>query len=353
MLGPGSTIGILGGGQLGRMLSIAAANLGFKVHVFAPPGDNPAFEVSGQATAASYSDEEAIKSFAAACDVVTLEFENIPLATAKWISSAGKLHPGPKALEISQDRLNEKKFFNGIGLKTAPFWDIQNAADLGEAIISAGGAGILKTRRMGYDGKGQIRLKGHQVTDEALGLVQQSETILEGFIPFSKEISIIAARSTSGEKAYYPCPLNVHESGILRSSTLSREPDYDLEDKAREAAGKVLDELSYVGVMAIEFFVLSGDTLLVNEMAPRVHNSGHWTDKGAQTSQFEQHIRAITGWPLGSCAPLGAVRMENLLGDEIQKVGELAEQGGHVTLYGKKEAREGRKMGHVTWLNPT
>jgi 5-(carboxyamino)imidazole ribonucleotide synthase len=346
---PGSTIGILGGGQLGRMLAIAAAQLGYRCHIYAPEEESVAAEVSAEFTQAPWSDTEALGTFAAACDVVTLEFENVPVGPLAAIPD-DKLAPPARALEVAQDRLTEKRFAEQHGGRPAPFAQVDSREDLVAAAERIGTPGILKTRREGYDGKGQWRIAG---MDEIGALeLPAGDLVYEGLVRFEAEFSVVLVRGRDGEVRYWDSPQNVHRGGILATTTLPA-PDTVTEQvpAARELAGKIAESLDYVGVMTCEFFATE-DGPVFNEMAPRVHNSGHWTIEGAETSQFENHIRAICGLPLGDTATIAPrIEMENLIGSDVERAGEiLAEPGAHLHLYGKAEARDGRKMGHVTRL---
>ncbi|MXP40119.1 5-(carboxyamino)imidazole ribonucleotide synthase [Altererythrobacter soli] len=349
MIKPGATIGILGGGQLGRMLAIAAAQLGYRCHIYAPEEESVAAEVSAGFTRAPWSDGEALGTFAAACDVVTLEFENVPVGPLAAIPAA-KLAPPARALEVAQDRLKEKCFAEQHGGRPAPFAQVDSPADLAAAIERIGTPGILKTRREGYDGKGQWRIAGPDEID-ALEL-PADDLVYEGLVRFEAEFSVVLVRGRDGEVRFWDSPENVHRGGILATTTLPA-PDTVTEHvaAARELAGKIAGSLDYVGVMTCEFFATE-DGPVFNEMAPRVHNSGHWTIEGAETSQFENHIRAICGLPLGDTATIAPrIEMENLIGSDVERAEEiLAEPGAHLHLYGKAEARDGRKMGHVTRL---
>jgi len=349
-LGPGSTIGILGGGQLGRMLALAAARLGLKCHVFAPEGDNPAFQVADCHTVARYEDEAALAAFAKSVGVVTYEFENVPAATAAFLDRLVPLAPNARALEISQDRLTEKTFLAQIA-SVAPFARVDSAADLGEAIARTGSLGVLKTRRLGYDGKGQTRFSTGDDPDGAFAAIGRAPAILEGFVAFEREISVIAARGWLGEIAVYDVPENQHENHILRHSIVPANISKSAARAARDIASKVVAALDYVGVIGVEMFVTRDEQLLVNEIAPRVHNSGHWTMDACAVSQFEQHIRAVAGWPLGDTSRHSDVVMTNHLGAEADRwLGIAAEPDACLHLYGKSESRPGRKMGHVNRL---
>ena len=343
----GSTIGILGGGQLGRMLSVAAARLGFKTHIFEPGANPPAGHVADAVTTASYEDVDALRSFAAACDVVTFEFENVPTAALDLIEAQVPIRPGREALRISQDRLTEKEFLQGLGLTVAPFADVSDAAAMATAVATIGAPSILKTRRFGYDGKGQARLRTPEDADQAFADMNGAPAVLEGVVDFTHEVSVIAARSPAGDVACYDPGENVHRDGILHSTTVPANLTSSQRMDAVLLAAKVLNALDYVGVLGVELFV-TRQGLIVNEIAPRVHNSGHWTQNGCTVDQFEQHIRAITGWPLGDGSRHADVVMENLIGDDMDRVPALAaEKDTALHLYGKAEVKAGRKMGHV------
>ncbi len=347
----GSTIGILGGGQLGRMLSVAAARLGFKTHIFEPGANPPAGHVADAVTTASYEDADALRSFAAACDVVTFEFENVPTAALDLIEAQVPIRPGREALRISQDRLTEKEFLHGLGLTVAQFADVADAAAMTTAVATIGAPSILKTRRFGYDGKGQARLRSPEDADQAFADMNGAPAILEGFVDFTHEVSVIAARSPAGDVACYDPGENVHRDGILHSTTVPAKLTSSQRMDAVLLAAKVLNALEYVGVLGVELFV-TRQGLIVNEIAPRVHNSGHWTQNGCTVDQFEQHIRAITGWPLGDGSRHADVVMENLIGDDMDRVPALAaEKDTALHLYGKAEVKAGRKMGHVNRIS--
>jgi 5-(carboxyamino)imidazole ribonucleotide synthase len=347
MLAPGATIGILGGGQLGRMIAMAAAQLGYRCHIYAPEKDSVAAEVSHLFTSADWHDRTALNEFVAACDVVTYEFENVPVAPLAAIPF-DRLAPGTRALEVAQDRLREKRFIESLGGRPAPYAAVDADGDLAGAIERIGTPGILKTRRDGYDGKGQWRVNSAQ---DVLGLrVPNDGLVYEGFVTFEAEFSVILARNAAGQVVFWDSSQNVHESGILARSFFPRAAIIDAQvDEARALARKAADELGYVGVMTMEFFATAQGPVF-NEMAPRVHNSGHWTIEGATTSQFENHVRAICGLPLGDTATLASqLEMHNLIGDDAHRAGEiLSDPRNHLHLYGKAEARPGRKMGHVT-----
>ena len=346
-LAPGATIGILGGGQLGRMLSVAASRLGYKTHIFEPGAEPPAGHVAHRVTTADYTDTKALDEFAQAVDVITFEFENIPADALSALAAQKPLFPNQEALRVSQDRLTEKDFLQSLGLATAPYADVTDAARLETALKDIGTPAILKTRRFGYDGKGQVRINAIEDASDALSALQSAPAILEGFVAFDREISVIAARGQDGSVACFDPGENVHQDGILRRTTVPAEISASLRMDAVLLAGKVLNALDYVGVMGVELFVTRRG-LVVNEIAPRVHNSGHWTQDGCAVDQFEQHIRAITGWPLGDGTRFADVEMQNLIGHDVDKIGALARSENlRLHLYGKDAVKEGRKMGHA------
>ena len=337
----GATIGILGGGQLGRMLSVAAARLGYRTHIY-EPGAAPAADVAHALTTASYDDAEALRAFAESVDVITYEFENVPAKSLDLLESIRPIRPNRRALAVSQDRLTEKEFLQGLGLRTAPFANVEAQADLPAALDQIGAPSILKTRRMGYDGKGQIRFSDAGQRDWT-----GAPSVLEGFVDFSGEISVIVARGADGGVAAYDPGLNVHEGGILRTTTVPSGVPQSLVTDAVLLAARIAGALDYIGVMGVELFVTPLG-LVVNEIAPRVHNSGHWTQAGCAVDQFEQHIRAVAGLPLGDGKRYAEVVMENLIGDDMDRLPELLRAPDcQVHLYGKTEVRPGRKMGHV------
>ncbi len=344
----GANIGILGGGQLGRMLAVAASRLGLKAHIFEPGANPPAGQVADQVTTASYEDEAALHRFAQSVDVITYEFENIPTSALDILEQIRPIHPGRRALAISQDRLSEKEFLTGLGLKVAPYANVTSAAEAEAAAQSIGTPSILKTRRMGYDGKGQVRLKNVSDMEQAWQAMQGAPSVLEGFINFSHEVSVIAARTSDGQVACYDPGENVHREGILHSTTVPASLSAAQRMDAVLLAGQILNALDYVGVMGVELFV-TADGLIVNEIAPRVHNSGHWTQNGCDICQFEQHIRAVAGWPLGDGSRHSDIRMENLIGADMDRVPELRKTNAALHLYGKSEVKPGRKMGHVNF----
>lgn len=348
----GSTIGILGGGQLGRMLAIAAAQLGYRCHIYAPAGDNVACDVAAEATIAAYDDLEALKIFAHACDVVTFEFENVPVAPLRAIAAITPIHPPLQALEVAQDRVAEKEFVRRMGGHTANFAMAHSEIELEDAVSAVGTPAILKTIRMGYDGKGQVRITSKSDLASAWRRVGARPVIAEAMVEFDAEFSVILVRATDGEIRYWESPRNHHIDGVLATSSLPAGPLIESQQaEARKMAAAVADELGYVGVFTAEFFA-SAQGPLFNEIAPRVHNSGHWTIEGAETSQFENHIRAISGLPLGSTATVAErVEMQNLIGSDAKRYLQLlGDPDANVHLYGKAEARAGRKIGHVTRL---
>lgn len=356
-LPPGSTIGILGGGQLGRMLALAAAELGFKTHIYAPPGDNPASDVAAAATIAAWDDFAALDAFARAVEIVTYEFENVPVETVKRLDNARHIRPGVNALAIAQDRLAEKTMATGLGLEVAPFAAIDSASDIGPALAEITLPAILKTRRLGYDGKGQANLASAEDGPAAWDAIGGQPAVLEQRVAFDCEISAIVARGADDTVTAFDVAENRHEDGILRTSLVPASVGPEIADRAVGIATAIARHLDYVGVLAVELFVVpgpSGPRLLVNEIAPRVHNSGHWTTDGCVFSQFEQHIRAVAGWPLPP-DPLrhADVVMVNLLGDALEAWrGLTAEPNSRVHIYGKTKARPGRKMGHVNEITP-
>jgi 5-(carboxyamino)imidazole ribonucleotide synthase len=330
------------------MLAVAASRLGLKAHIFEPGANPPAGHVADQVTTASYEDDAALRRFAQSVDVITYEFENIPTSALDILEQIRPIHPGRRALATSQDRLSEKEFLTGLGLKVAPYANVTTAAEAEAAAQSIGTPSILKTRRMGYDGKGQIRLKDASDMAEAWQAMQGAPSVLEGFINFSHEVSVIAARASDGQVACYDPGENVHREGILHSTTVPATLTAAQRMDAVLLAGQILNALDYVGVMGVELFVTT-DGLIVNEIAPRVHNSGHWTQNGCDICQFEQHIRAVAGWPLGDGTRHSDIRMENLIGADMDRVPELRETNAALHLYGKSEVKPGRKMGHVNF----
>ncbi len=358
---PNGVVGVLGGGQLGRMLSMAAARLGLRAHIFCPEENCPARDVSAAHTIASYTDENSLKKFAAQVDVVTYEFENVPAETVSILEGLGvAVAPDKRALEIAQDRLKEKEFVIKLGGKTPLYHPVDGLESLSDGLKITGRPAILKTRHLGYDGKGQTRIDvtsndldqtWEQANIHAWEAVGARPSILEAFVPFEREISLIAARGRDGAIEIYDPPENIHKNGILSQSIVPQGLSDDVVVKARELTTKMLKTLDYVGVIGVEFFVMVSGDVLVNEFAPRVHNSGHWTEAACYTSQFEQHIRAVCGWPLGKSTRHSDFEMNNLIGDEAKAWKNHASTSIQIlNLYGKKEIRPGRKMGHVTKL---
>ena len=346
ILEPGSRIGILGGGQLGRMLAVAATRLGFKSHIFDPSENSPASQVACKTSIASFENEKALIKFANSVDVITYEFENIPTSALDVLEKIVPIRPGREALRVSQDRIIEKDFLSGIGLKTTPYQIVDGFNSLHSASELIGFPAILKTTRLGYDGKGQVRLSENSDIEKEYKKLGDNILIYEGFVDFEFEVSVIAARNLSGQVACYDPGQNVHINGILHSTTIPSQLNSQQTVDAVLIASKILESLNYVGVLGVElFYTKSG--LIVNEIAPRVHNSGHWTQNGCTIDQFEQHIRAITNWPLGNGTRHTNVVMQNLIGDEVKHVAELAkDENISLHLYGKTEIKPGRKMGH-------
>ncbi len=347
MLETGAVIGILGGGQLGRMLAVAASRLGLRAHVYDPDPGAPAGQVADRLTTAGYDDIASLAAFAASVDVITYEFENIPTAALDALEAMRPIHPNRRALATSQERVAEKDFLNGLGLQTAPYAAVASLDDLEVAIARIGVPAILKTARLGYDGKGQVRIMDAADAPVAWRAMQGADCVLEGFVDFSHEVSVIAARGQDGAVACYDPGENVHRDGILHTTTVPARLSPGQRTDAVLIAARILNALDYVGVLGVELFVTPAG-LIVNEIAPRVHNSGHWTQNGCAVDQFEQHIRAVAGWPLGDGARHSDVVMENLIGDDVLRVADLScEKNTAIHLYGKAEARPGRKMGHV------
>ncbi len=348
------TIGIIGGGQLGRMLAMAAARLNFRTIVLEPQADCPAAQVCNRQIVAAYDDEKALAELASVCDVVTYEFENVPVVAAQTLAASVPVYPPAQALNASQDRLTEKRFLNDCGIPTADFAQVDDQAGLEAALSDFGGKGVLKTRRMGYDGKGQRVFKGGEDLTGAFDALGGVPLILESFVAFEREVSIIAARFQDGTVTCYDPAENVHLGGILHTSTVPAQLSEQATSVATESAEKLLAALDYIGVVGIEFFVLPDGSLVANEMAPRVHNTGHWTEAACVVSQFEQHIRAVAGLAPGATHRHSDCVMTNLIGDDMNDVPQwLSKNDCLVHLYGKTEARAGRKMGHVTQLtNP-
>jgi len=353
VLKPLATIGILGGGQLGRMLAMAAARLGLRCHIYSPEANSCAFDVAHATTVARYDDAAALARFAASVDVVTYEFENVPARTAAILATQHKVFPDPAVLAKTQDRLIEKQFVTSLGIATAPFAPVGTAEEAEAAVRQIGRPAVLKTRRLGYDGKGQVKIGPDDDIAAAWTELGKAECILEGFVPFEREVSVIAARAQDGTVSCFDVTENEHRNHILYRSSVPANISPALATAAIDIAGRIASAFDYVGVLAVEMFVRpknnGTEVLLVNEIAPRVHNSGHWTIDGASVSQFEQHIRAVAGWPLGVPVRHGRVEMTNLIGAEAADLGDwLTEPGTCLHLYGKANPRPGRKMGHIT-----
>ena len=357
ILSPGATIGILGAGQLGRMLAMAALKVGLRTHIFAPEEAAPAYAAAAARTVAAFDDEAALASFAEGVDIVTYEFENVPTATVEFLAERLPVRPGVRALALTQDRLTEKTFLRDLGLKVAPFVGVEDAGALVRAVAELGRPAILKTRRFGYDGKGQSLIREGSNVAAVHRTLGSAPMILESFVAFEREVSVVAARSLEGEIAAYDLCENEHERHILARTRAPARVGVETAAEAKRIGASVLEALDYVGVLAVEMFVARDrqghEALIVNEIAPRVHNSGHWTLEGAQTSQFEQHIRAIAGWPLGATTRRGRAEMHNLIGEDAEDWRDiLARPDLGLHLYGKLEIRPGRKMGHVTRVFP-
>lgn len=348
-LPPGSTIGILGGGQLGRMLSQAASRLGFNVVILDPEEGSPAARVSQHQLVAAYDDPDALSVLGRISQAVTFEFENVPAASVAALAEGGaEVAPGPKALAAAQDRVDEKTFLNSVGATTVDFASVDSVEDLTAALDRLGAPALLKTRREGYDGKGQVWVTSPDEAAEAWAAIGGRPAILEAKAAFTRELSVIAARGRNGEIAVYPLGENIHKGGVLKTTLAPADVDARTEARAKAIATAILNGLDYVGVLGVELFDLGNGVLLVNEIAPRVHNTGHWTQDGCVCDQFEQHIRAVAGWPLGPTEAHFRVEMTNLLGDEVDQWRALAaETDARLHLYGKAEARPGRKMAHV------
>lgn len=353
-LQPGAVIGILGGGQLGRMLALAGADLGFDIHIYSDVADSPAARVAARYQVGAFDDEAALRTFAAGVDAVTFEFENVPAAAAAALIAAGKVvRPPAQALAVAQDRVTEKRFFNAQDVATTPWAAIDVLADLAPALAAIGAPAILKTRRLGYDGKGQARIDRAEDASAAYAAIGAGPAILEKLAPFTLEISVILARGHDGAIAVFDVSENRHRNGMLATTMVPANLNATQAQIALDAAMRVAEALDYVGVLAVEFFILADGAVLANEMAPRVHNSGHWTPDACITGQFEQHIRAVAGWPLGDVARFADVVMDNIIGDEASDWEALAATPAtRLRLYGKRDIRAGRKMGHVVRLSP-
>jgi len=352
MIPPGATLGILGGGQLGRMTALAAARLGYSCHVFAPEPDSPAFAVA-RATCTSYEDQRALEAFAASVSVVTLEFENVPVAALELLSRRVPVRPNAAVLAVTQDRLAEKRFLTKHRFPVAPHREVRDPAEARQALPALGGRGVLKTTRFGYDGRGQRIVESPREAEEAFAALGIGPKVLEAFVDFEREISVVTARRADGARASYPPVENRHEHHILRTTLAPASIAPSLAAEAVALAEAVARALDVVGLLAVEMFVTRDGRLLINELAPRPHNSGHWTLDACPVSQFEQLVRAVCDLPLGDPTPFAAAVMDNLLGEEVRAWPRLlAEPGARVHLYGKHEIRPGRKMGHVTRIYP-
>jgi len=351
-LAHGAMIGILGGGQLGRMLAQAAPALGLKTHIYSDEPDAPAFQVADKATFGRYDDEANLEIFARDCAVVTFEFENLPTATLEFLSRHVPVAPSAHALRITQDRFLEKSFVAGLGIATAAFRDVGSTGEARAALRALGAPAILKTRRLGYDGKGQAKVTNEDETAAAFEKFGSVPAIMESFVSFAYEASVVGARGTDGSFAAFDPPKNEHENHILRRSIVPSPLENGMASEAIAMARRIADALDYVGVLGVELFVGADGTLTVNEIAPRVHNSGHWTIEACTTSQFAQHLRAVAGWPLGDPARHSDAVMENIIGDEVNAwIGRSAVPEG-LHLYGKGAPRPGRKMAHITRITP-
>ncbi len=351
--GPGATIGILGGGQLGRMAALAAARLGLRCHVYCPDADSPAAQVTPNATVAAYDDETALRAFAEAVDLVTFEFENVPDKTAAFLAAHRPTRPSPRVLHLCQDRLREKDFLNEIGVATTRYMEVTRPEALESAVRAIGRPCVLKSARFGYDGKGQVRINADTALDEAWRVMGADIGILEAYVDFAQEISVIVARGVDGTIVVYPPVENQHRNHILDVTIAPARISPAVAMKAEAIGRHIAESMDVIGLIAVEMFATEAGEVLVNEMAPRPHNSGHWTIDACVTSQFEQFVRAVSGMPLGSAERHSDAVMKNLIGDEAGAWREiLAEPGAKLHLYGKAEARPGRKMGHVTRLSP-
>jgi len=354
-LPPGSTIGILGGGQLGRMLAVAASRLGLKTHIYSDEPNAPAFDVAAHSAIGGYDDEKSLAGFAANVDVITCEFENVPANALEVAGRAAPVFPSAKSFAVAQDRLAEKDFVSALGIAVAPYAAVASLDELRAGLARVEAPALLKTRRLGYDGKGQILIHTEAEAESAWETIGGVPSVLEGVVRFEREVSVIAVRGQDGTVRFYDVVENVHQGGILATSRVPARISDSIVFEARNIAGKIAEALQHVGVLCVEMFEREGEMphLIVNEFAPRVHNSGHWTIDACLISQFENHVRAICGWPLGDVARHSDAVMTNLIGADVDAWPMLAaEPGTAVHLYGKAEARPGRKMGHVTRLFP-
>jgi 5-(carboxyamino)imidazole ribonucleotide synthase len=354
MLKSGATIGIVGGGQLGRMLAMAAAHMGFRVHIYTPEADGPASQVTNHVTVAPYTDEVALKAFAAACDVITFEFENVPHESLALLQQHCAVYPDPKVLEACRHRLREKEMINAAGIATAPFAAVDSLAALEASIAELGTPAVLKSCELGYDGKGQFKIDAPEQAAEAWESLATQEAVLEGWLAYQCEASVIVARGQDGQMRCYEPSQNLHENHILARTQVPANLPEPTVGEARRIAMKLAETLGLVGIMAVELFVMPDGALIVNELAPRPHNSGHWTMEAAATSQFEQQIRAVSSIALGDTTTLCPAEMLNLIGDDVSNLStHQSNPAAHVHLYGKAEVRAGRKMGHITTLKPS
>ena len=353
-LAPGAVIGIIGGGQLGRMSAMAAARLGYRVHVFSPEADGPAAQVSAASTVAEYADLEALRRFADAVDVITFEFENLPADSLALLESLKPVRPGARILAISQDRLLEKQFLNDAGIATAPWATVESEADLDAAVARLGLPAVLKTTRLGYDGKGQELLRAAEDVAPAFARLAPKPLVLEGFVTFAAEVSVMVARGVDGTVVTFDAVENRHKHHILDLTLAPAPLPQDLLAEAQDIARRVAEALELVGILGVEMFVTADGGLLVNEIAPRPHNSGHWTMDACPCGQFEMHIRAVAGLPLPPAMRHSDAVMKNLIGPEDMALWPriLATPGLIPHHYGKAEARPGRKMGHFNRLFP-
>ncbi len=352
-LDPGSVIGILGDGQLGRMIALAAARLGYRCHTFADRPDSPAAQVCAASTVADYDDDKALDAFADAVDVVTLEFENIPERPVRYLAERVPVRPDPQVLAVAQDRLLEKNFLNGVGIATAPYAHVTDLPSLEAAIAKIGRPAVLKTAKFGYDGKGQTKIDAETDLAAAFRATNSDHAVLEGWVDYALEISVIVAHGLTGETASYVPVENRHVNHILDTTIVPAGISAGIAARAGEIARRAAEELDVIGLLAVEMFVTWDGDVLVNEIAPRPHNSGHWTIDGCAISQFQQLVRAICGLPLGSTERHSDAVMKNLIGEEMNSWHDILEEpGARLHLYGKSEIRPGRKMGHVTRLTP-
>ena len=358
LINPGATIGVLGGGQLGRMFAMAARRLGYRVHTLAPEHDTPTGQIADVEVVASYDDVDRVREFARAVDVVTFEFENVPAAAAEAAEALAVVRPNGRALEVAQHRIREKRFLVSRGLPVAPYAEVRSESDLRDAVTKVGPPSVLKTAALGYDGKGQVAIFADTDPVAAWSSLGRRESVLEAFIDLEREISVIGARGVDGAMSFFEPFDNTHRHHILDVTVAPADIPATMAAEAVEITRSVLEGLDYIGILCLEFFVTRAGRLVVNELAPRPHNSGHLTFDACRTSQFEQQVRAICGFPLGATDLLQPAAMVNLLGDiwadgEPNWAAALAMPDVKLHLYGKVSARPGRKMGHITVLAPT